>query len=407
MNICRWDNFWAHSVEMKIYLFLLSVLFLSLNAKTTFADALSIFDQTTETVTKNFYDQSFRGLPWPDLVKDARKKLSANSYDQELEKVINDLLLKLHASHTEFVSSADQEYWALESVFSFTVDGKPIYQIGAWFKQDLKSKKWFVRDVFEGSQADLARFKVGDEILSVNGHPFEPVNSFNHSARTISVQIKRSKKSAPHTLLVASLHESFQRTMLKASIASYRVEEICGKKIAYFHLWAGTNDESMEALADVAKKAAGTSDAFILDLRDGFGGAYPAYLNPFFDHDDERKKISIVYDKPMIGLINDGVRSGKEWVADVLKKTKRATLVGTQTKGYFLAAKVFPIVEGKFDLYLAIAKGPGPDLEGNGVKPDVEVSFTSQYSAGVDPQLTRALQILGGQDLEGSCKNKR
>jgi C-terminal processing protease CtpA/Prc len=56
-----------------------------------------------------------------------------------------------------------------------------------------------------------------------------------------------------------------------------------------------------------------------------------------------------------------------------LEKSKRATLIRERTKGYFLAGKLFKIIPGKYDLYLAVKKGSGPDLEGKGVKPDIEV----------------------------------
>jgi C-terminal processing protease CtpA/Prc len=106
----------------------------------------------------------------------------------------------------------------------------------------------------------------------------------------------------------------------------------------------------------------------------------------------------------MVILIKDGVRSGKEWISDILKQSHRATLIGEPTKGYFLAAKLFQIVPGRFDLYLATAKGPGPDLEGHGVPPDIEVPATLPYSAGSDPQLQRGLNLLGNVDnSDGLC----
>jgi carboxyl-terminal processing protease len=366
-------------------------------------NALSIFDQTTDLITKNFYDRTFRGLPWENLVKSARSKIKPTSPDDHLEAVLNQLLDKLHASHTEFLSTADQEYWALESIFSGKVDGAPLQQIGAWYVN--VGGKWFIRNAFEESPAALSGLLAGDEIVSVDNQPFEPVNSFRKSSqRTFSVQIKRSQSAEIETVYVTAADESYQRSMLKGTLASYKVYEICGKKVGYFHLWAGTNDESQDALANIAHKAAQETDSFILDLRDGFGGAYPGYLNPFYDHDDQGKPTSQIYSKPMVTLINDGVRSGKEWISDILKQTHRATLIGTQTKGYFLAAKIFPVVPGRFDLYLAVAKGPGPDLEGNGVKPDIEVSFALPYSAGFDPQLERGLSFLGGVTSDGVCK---
>ena len=107
----------------------------------------------------------------------------------------------------------------------------------------------------------------------------------------------------------------------------------------------------------------------------------------------------------MTALINQNVRSGKEWITDLLKKSKRATLIGERTKGYFLAGKLFKIIPGKYDLYLAVKKGAGPDLEGKGVKPDIEVPQNLEYSAGYDPQLQTALAVLSKSNLQsGLCQ---
>jgi carboxyl-terminal processing protease len=366
---------------------------LHLSEAAAVVNPVSVFQSTMEIVNKNFYDQTFRGLRWKSLVDRAAKKISASTSDAKLEDTINTLLANLHTSHTEFVSSSDQEYWALESVFSFQVDGKPLWQIGAWFVKI--DGHWFIRNIFEGGPAARAGMLAGDEVVSVNGNPFSPVDSFNTGkSEKFSVEIRRLKNGKTKTITVVSVLESFQRSMLNASIASYHVFNLCGHRIGYFHLWAGTNDESMNALTDAAKKAASETDALILDLRDGFGGAYPAFLNPFFNHDDQGKAIAQIYAKPMSALINDGVRSGKEWIADILKQTHRAKLLGSHTKGYFLAAKVFPVIKDKFDLYLAVAKGPGPDLEGKGVIPDIEISSSLPYSNGTDLILKRAIDEL-------------
>lgn len=133
------------------------------------------------------------------------------------------------------------------------------------------------------------------------------------------------------------------------------------------------------------------SDVFILDLRDGFGGAYPEYIEPFFKQGSKEA----IYAKPLIVLINDGVRSGKEWISYLLKQTKRGTLIGSRTKGYFLAAQTFEIEPHRFMLYLAVKEDPSmPKLEHNGVEPDIEVQTSLPYSAGADPVLERAIQFI-------------
>ncbi|MCM2279853.1 MAG: S41 family peptidase [Oligoflexia bacterium] len=354
--------------------------------------SLEVYDRSAQIATENFYDRTFRCLPWERLVSDYRTKLSAHSTEAELKTTTNDLLAQLNASHTEFLSNSDQSYFALKSVFSGKLEEFPVHQIGAWFIRI--NGKWFVRNVFEGSPAAHAGLRAGDEVLAVDGRELDPVKSFQKGERTI-VLSKRSTAPGPvQHLSIQTEFASFHASLHRATLQSLKLIRHKGKRIAYFHLWAGTHAKFQEALKAAATEMASQSDAFILDLRDGFGGAHPGYVEPFFARDEEGQEIPQIYSKPLIVLINGGVRSGKEWVAHVLKLSKRGILVGTRTAGYFLAGKLFDIQPGKYLLYLAVALGPeGVDLEGKGVLPDVEVQAPLPYSAGADPQLAEALNM--------------
>lgn len=352
------------------------------------SDALKTYDKTVGLITKHFYDQTFRGLPWSKLVQEHRNMLSSYSSDEDLSLTLNKLLNLLNTSHTEFLTSSDQEYWGLKSIFSGKIDGAKHYQVGAWFVQI--DGKWFVRNVFRGSPAAKVGLLVGDEIISVNGKQLRPVDSFSKN-KEVTLKVKRTQSGHPFEVRIKPKFESIQRSLLKATKNSYQIISAKDKKIAYFHLWSGTNDSFKDLLAKAALQASIESNAFILDLRDGFGGAYPEYLDPFFKQGDKEA----FYSKPLFVLINDGVRSGKEWLTYILKQRKRAILIGTRTKGYFLAGQPFEIEPNRFLLYLAVQEDPTmPKLEGNGVSPDIEVKLELKHSQGVDPVMYRALQLI-------------
>lgn len=354
---------------------------------------LTTFDKVANLVTQHFYDQTFRGLDWPQLVQRYRLKITPTSSDEHLESIMNELLATLKASHTEFVSSSDQEYWALKSIFSGRIDGAPINQIGAWFIQ--VNGKWFIKNVFNGGPASRAGLLAGDEILNVDGKPFYPVDSFSGKKFQI-LSIKRSENQNPIHIKVRPIHESFQRSMLRGAKESFKILNLNDKRVAYFHLWSGTNDAFKNTLKAAVAKAASRSHVFILDLRDGFGGASPEYIEPFMQKPNGSRA---AYDKPLIILINDGVRSGKEWITYILKETKRATLIGSRTKGFFLAGMPFEIRKDRFMLYLAVNEDPSmPKLEGNGVFPDIQVSFDLPYSEGRDPVLDEAIKFARALD---------
>lgn len=367
-------------------------LFMALNASASHTDVFKTYDKTAELITKHFYDQTFRGLPWSKLVQEHRNILSSSSSDEELSQVLNKLLNHLNASHTEFLTSSDQEYWGLKSVFSGRIDGAPFYQIGAWFIP--LEGKWFIRNVFRGSPAAKAGLLAGDEIISVNGNPLQAVDSFSKD-KEVTLKVKRTQNGEAFNVRIKPVFESVQSSLLRATKSSYQIIPAKDKKIAYFHLWSGTNDSFKASLAKAALQASTESDAFVLDLRDGFGGAYPEYLDPFFKQSGKEA----VYSKPLFVLINDGVRSGKEWLTYILKQKKRATLIGTRTKGYFLGGQPFDIKPNRFLLYLAVQENPEmPKLEGNGVSPDIEVKLELPYSQGVDPVMYRAYELIKSND---------
>ena len=354
---------------------------------------VELFDHTLSLVKKNFYDQTFRGLPWDTLVTEKREKISTHTTDQKLSETINGLLSLLQASHTAFLTSEDQEYYALKSVFANQLDGFPYCTIGAWFER--KDGAWFVRSVFSESPADKAGILSGDEVISINDQPIEPVQSFDCETRkSYKIKVKHTRGGQSFEFTISPQIFAPQRALLNSTISSRRVFNFSGKRIGYFHLWSGTHDSFKEELASAAKFFEENSDSLILDLRDGLGGAHPGYLNPFFNHDEEGNPIPKQYTKPLIVLINEGVRSGKEWIASLLKTSHRGILVGSRTRGYFLAGKLFDILPSRFALYLAVAefKPGGIDLEGKGVSPDIEVPFDFRYANGADPQLQGAIK---------------
>ncbi len=363
-------------------------------------DVLGVFDDATALVKDHFYDRTLRGLPWSELVAEARATLQPGDGEEKLKGTVNGLLSRLHASHTELYSDSDQTYWALRSIFSHKIKGAAVRQVGLWFEHN--GEKWFARDVFAGSPAAEAGVLPGDEMLGVEGEAFEPVRAFRTlpAALGVRLEIRRKPAAPPEPVHVETRFESFQETMLRATRLSSRVYPRKGRKIAYFHLWSGTHDQFLNALQRAARDAQKSSDALVLDLRNGFGGAGPDYVAPFeeLSEGDSPRPLRHRFKKPLVVLINGGTRSGKEWVAFLLAKAGR-TLVGTRTRGAFLAGRPYILGGGKYLLYLAVS-GAGPegvDLEGKGVPPAIEVPAEIPFAGGADPQLERALAVAAGE----------
>ena len=146
------------------------------------------------------------------------------------------------------------------------------------------------------------------------------------------------------------------------------------------------------------------AEGLILDLREGWGGASPDYLHMFrcdlpetrsIDRAGESHRWFRCWSKPVVLLINEKTRSGKELVAYGFRKYEVGPVVGTRTAGAVTAGKLFVLSDGSL-LYLAVGDVlvDGERLEGVGVAPDIEVPFDIRYAAGKDPQLDRAIEVL-------------
>ena len=146
------------------------------------------------------------------------------------------------------------------------------------------------------------------------------------------------------------------------------------------------------------------ADALVLDLRDGWGGANPRYLWPFFapplaivyhGRDGASQAHQEAWTKPVCLLVNEGTRSGKELLTYFFNKTGRGPIVGTRTAGAVMAGQPFIMGDGSL-LLLAVMDGTvdGTRLEGRGVAPTVEVPFRPGYTDGADPQKARAIETI-------------
>ena len=173
------------------------------------------------------------------------------------------------------------------------------------------------------------------------------------------------------------------------------------------HVWSYASRRYQSALEDlISEGALKDADALVWDLRGGWGGAQPQYLDLFNpraptmqvkDRNGETGLVDVKWRKPVAMLINQGTRSGKEVLAYGFKEYRLGELIGQRTEGAVLAATAFLIGDdGLLLLAVEDVLVDGKRLEGVGVEPTIEVAFDSRYAAGADPQLDRAVQVLAG-----------
>lgn len=382
---------------------------------------ISLVDEIAGIVEQKFYSPAqLEQVRWRDAVVRARQDFAAAKDATARTASLRKMLATLQTSHTGYYPRTDPLYWQWASLFESYLQQScrkeltpdfPIVRedIGVFWKQ--VGTEWFVLGVFAGGPADHAKLKLGDRILTAEGQPFSPVDSFaGRAGKPVMLQVQRSRGVAPISVLVMPRSTRPHEELLQATSHSWRIIEQKGRRIAYIHMWSWDTIEFQKVLLDaIIKSNAAAVDGFILDVRDGWGGAHGNYLSIFWRdvpllesiaRDGKRHPFDAQIRKPSVLLVNGGTRSGKETIAYGAKKYHLAQLVGERTAGASLFGGPICLSDGSLLLLAqSDARIDGQRLEGIGVAPDIEVPFDFRYAAGSDAQLARALDVLTDDQL--------
>jgi carboxyl-terminal processing protease len=379
------------------------------------AARVGTFEEVWRTVRDRFYDPHLHGLDWPAVrdrhLPDAERATS----DEALARVINSMLSGLQASHTRYYTPEEAEFYQLAGIFAGALrrrgldrafpDGRISYPgIGILSRADAQGRHT-ITGVIDGTPARQAGLLAGDEIISADGAPFQPVRSFRGKVGR-PVVLGLSRAGASMQIAVTPVDIEPNKMFLDGLKASARIVPANGRRIGYVHVWSYAGTAYQRALEDlVSQGALADADALIWDLRDGWGGAMPQYLDLFntraptmqlTDRKGGREFEGVKWRKPVAMLVNGGTRSGKEVLAYGFKKYRLGEVIGTRTEGAVLAATAFLIGGGLLLLAVSDVLVDGERLEGVGVAPTIEVPAGPPSVDGDDPQLDRAVAVLSG-----------
>ena len=263
----------------------------------------------------------------------------------------------------------------------------------------------------EGSPAEEAGLRPGDQVLAIDGTPTtgESVSSL--------VYVVRGEAGTDVTLTIERDGETQDITVTRAVIDLNEVTyELLEGNTGYVRLTSFT-DRAPELVSDAIADLQGQgADAFVLDLRGNPGGYIVAaqqiaseFISPgelLFtvesgeDVQEWRAEEGLVQDPavPVVVLVNAGSASASEIVAAALQDHERAEIVGEPTFGKN-TVQVWRDLPNGGGLRLTTDRWFTPDhnsVAPDGVQPDVVVASPDDPQSDEDPQLDRALEILGG-----------
>jgi len=196
--------------------------------------------------------------------------------------------------------------------------------------------------------------------------------------------------------------------------------ELKGNKIAYLNI-SHFSEDTWNDFKNIAQVIARSEpNGLIVDLRNNPGGYLDTSVNiagywlgqdiVVISKDAKGKEkeynsqgLGQLKHIPTIVLVNQGSASASEILAGALQDYNKATILGEQTFGKGSVQELKTLKDGSA-LKLTVAHWYTPlgrSINENGITPDIEVELTEEdYLMERDPQLDRALLILGGEPEE-------
>jgi len=376
---------------------------------------IATFEEVWRTVRDRFYDPHLHGLDWSAVRERYLPNATRSSSEEALASVTNSMLSELHASHTRYYTRYEPEYYQLSDIFAGALrrrglerafpGGRISYPgIGILSRLDMQGHS-VITGVIERTPAQQAGLLAGDVIVFADGAPFQPVQSFRDK---IGKEVVLSLRRAGAFMQISATPVDIEpnKMFLDGLRASARIIRANGRSIGYAHVWCYAGSVYQRTLEHLLSQSPlNEADALIWDLRDGWGGAIPEYLDLFntraptmqvTDRNGASELRNVKWRKPVAMLVNGGTRSGKEILAYGFKKYRLGEVIGTRTEGAVLAATAFLIGGGLLLLAVEDVHVDGERLEGVGVAPTIEVQADPDSMDRSDPQLNRAIAVLSG-----------
>ena len=353
-----------------------------------------VFDRAWKLVDERFFDAKFRGVDWPAMKAKYRPQAEAAADDAALYRVLNTMLAELKESHLAAITPRQ------------SFEDKTRAQVLTGFFVSRLEGRWVVVDVYHQSPAEEAGLRPGWIAVSRNGQPIGDRWDFPRSVAGQAVDFQfLDEHDQPH-----DLH------LIPRLIVTRRENDVRLLPGGVVYLRFGDFGAESRRWLSAQLKAHLQASAVVLDLRRNPGGgvlSLEVALGEFFP---KTVDIGVVvrrsgtesaqgarqwwparYTGKVAILVDNSSASAAEIFSHVMQFHHRAIVVGRRTAGAVIVAREYFLPDGgRLQVATEDYRGlDGKRLEGNGVKPDVEVELKlADVRAGRDRDLEAALRAL-------------
>ncbi|MCD7740144.1 MAG: S41 family peptidase, partial [Candidatus Gastranaerophilales bacterium] len=347
------------------------------------------------TAKNSYFDETLNNQDWSRW----RYKYSKYIKTQEDASIaINTMLMSLNDPYTKFLLS---DIFKKQKIM---MESK-IYGIGIMFTRI--GNEIFVRDILNGSPAQLANITPGDTVISING-----ISTKNIDTDELAEIIQNSKMDEIEITCMKNgiiKTEKLKKQDIYLPTMNYKITK---DNIGIITLSNIMGEKAVNDFKYILDKTNDTR-AIIIDLRNNYGGILANAIQMANYMLDEDKILSIksrinseyqIYSanerifkrKPIFILINHNTASAAEILAGTLKDNLNAILIGEKSYGKNSIQHVYPMTNGS-GLILTTDKyifPSGLDIYQKGLTPDIEIKEEADIVSINDKQFKKAMEII-------------
>jgi carboxyl-terminal processing protease len=353
-------------------------------------------------------------LPWQEarLFAEVYERIKHDYVDQVSDRKLMDAAIRGMVSsldpHSAYLNNEEFEETRLSTMGSYPGVGIEVAADGSAVK---------VVDAIQGSPADHAGLRAGDEIVAIDGKEvgsdvngaIEQMRGVSGSTVTLTIQRAGRTGLLKFALRRANVEvHSVSYQSLAPGIGYVRIEDFSDT----------TPDEVSAAVSALQRDNPRGLSGLVLDLRDNPGGVLESgvavaddFLNsgviltaegrtPDARFEMDATPGDLMNGAPIVLLVNSGTASAAEIVAAALKDHGRAVLIGHRTYGKGTVQTVIPLqYGGAVKLTTSRYFTPsGGSVQGKGILPDIVEKGAEQQPA--DVMTGKSAPALQSRDAE-------